>query len=255
MVESLIQSYVELSGVMLCWASLLFAVGILLKRNDIADIAWGLGFVLVILFLGWDKDYGQLEVILTTLILLWGLRLSIYLFFRNSKKSEDFRYAKWRKEWGSSFYWRSFLQVYLLQSFVLLIIAFPLVFAFTTKIDNLSTIQFFAIVIWTLGFLWQTIGDYQLAHFKKENPDKLMTKGLWQYSRHPNYFGEIVMWWSIFLMVLPLPYGFITFIGPLTIHLLVAKVSGVPMLEEKRAGNKEFQKYKEKVPAIFPKLF
>jgi steroid 5-alpha reductase family enzyme len=108
-------------------------------------------------------------------------------------------------------------------------------------------------LIWITGFLFQAIGDYQLAGFAKtKQPGQIMQTGLWRYSRHPNYFGEILMWWAIWLMVVTLPYGVWAIISPLSITFLLAKVSGVPMLEAKYKGNAEFEAYKKRTPALFP---
>ena len=108
-------------------------------------------------------------------------------------------------------------------------------------------------LVWITGFLFQTIGDFQLTRFAKtKQPGQIMQTGLWKYSRHPNYFGEIAMWWGIWLMVATLPYGMWAIISPLTITFLLAKVSGIPMLEAKYKGNPAFEAYKQSTPALIP---
>jgi steroid 5-alpha reductase family enzyme len=151
------------------------------------------------------------------------------------------------------------LQVYLLQGFFMFIIASPLYVlaesGYSLKyIDSMWFLPFpIWMAIWLIGFLWQAIGDYQLVRFKKrKQPCEIMTKGLWKYSRHPNYFGEILMWWAIWLMTGVPDFGLWTIISPLTITFLLAKVSGVPMLEEKYKGHPAFEAYKKRTPAIFP---
>lgn len=194
-----------------------------------------------------------------TLVIIWGIRLALHIGIRNSQKVEDFRYANWRKEWGNAFLLRSFLQVYLLQGIFMFIIASPLYLVAEkghnlNLIDNIWVLPFpIWVGIWLIGFLWQAISDYQLAQFKKtKQPGEIMTGGLWKYSRHPNYFGEIVMWWGIWLMVVSLPFGLWAIISPITITYLLAKVSGVPMLEEKYKGNPDFEDYKKRTSALFP---
>jgi steroid 5-alpha reductase family enzyme len=106
-----------------------------------------------------------------------------------------------------------------------------------------------------IGFYFQSIGDYQLSVFiKTKKPGDIMQRGLWKYSRHPNYFGEILMWWGIYIIVLPMPYGFLFLVSPLTITVLLAFVSGVPMLEEKCKNNSAYKEYKKHTPALIPKF-
>lgn len=243
------------------WALLWFFISVILKRNDVADIAWGLGFIVIGLvsqFLGnavfAEPSIYSPKILVVLLVTIWALRLSIYIGLRNSKKGEDFRYKAWREEWGKSFYLRSFLQVYGLQVILALVISMPLIVAGAADVFPWHWLHIPATVLWLIGFYWQAIGDYQLSKFKSkaENKGEIIQSGLWQYSRHPNYFGEILMWWAIGLMVLPIPWGWLGFIGPITITYLLLRVSGVPMLEKKYKGNPQFESYKKKVPAVFP---
>jgi steroid 5-alpha reductase family enzyme len=191
---------------------------------------------------------------------------------RNFRKGqEDFRYRNWRLQWGKTFYWRTYLQVFLLQGFFQWIISLPIWIAATSGFDFMNFLLrpdmpgnlipgryheatiLFGAALWLLGFLFQAIGDYQLARFSKtKQPGQIMQSGLWKYSRHPNYFGEICMWWGIWLMVASFPNGAWAIISPVTITWLLAKVSGVPMLEKKYEGNPDFEAYKKRTPALFP---
>lgn len=235
------------------FGSLNFTLSIFLKRNDVADIGWGLGFIIVCLYCLLNLPLSSITWTVCSLVTLWGLRLSIYLIFRNRKKGEDFRYNNWRQEWGRSFYWRSFLQVFMLQMVILLIISLPIIYTgvYSSGLP-LNTIQKASITLWIFGFLWQAIADHQLYMFKKNHPGEIMTSGLWKYSRHPNYFGEIVMWWSIFFMVMSIENGYYTIISPMLITYLLVKVSGVPMLESKYADNLDYLAYARSTPAVFP---
>lgn len=242
-----------------CHSVFWFILSLVAKRNDVADIAWGQGFILIALILTLLHPASAHSRLVYTLVIIWGVRLALHIGMRNSQKKEDFRYANWRKEWGSTFYWRSFLQVYLLQGFFMFIIASPLYVLADSSyslllIDDIWAMLFpIGIALWLIGFLWQAIADYQLVQFKKRKlPGEIMTKGLWKYSRHPNYFGEITMWWGIWILVATLPYGIWAIISPLTITYLLAKVSGVPMLEAKYKGNPAFESYKQRTPALFP---
>jgi steroid 5-alpha reductase family enzyme len=248
---------IVLSAAIILWlyATGWFLVSVILKRNDMADIAWGLGYCLLCVWLWITQPTGTLSLLLYGLVCVWGVRLSVHIYLRNRGKSEDFRYQQWRTEWGKSFYWRSYLQVYLLQAFFLLIISLPIVWAslFTTRWSLFSAV---GLSIWVVGFLFQSIGDFQLTQFSKtKQPGEIMQRGLWKYSRHPNYFGEILMWWGIYCIVLPVPNSGWTIISPVTITLLLVFVSGVPMLEKKYAGNVAYEAYKKRTWALVPKLW
>ncbi|MEP2772049.1 MAG: DUF1295 domain-containing protein [Fulvivirga sp.] len=251
--DSIILAYKDLSVIIFCFAILSFLISIIVKRNDIADVSWGIGFIIVSSYLLFRGVENQLAVIICCCVILWGLRLSIHIGIRNSKKSEDFRYKQWREEWGKAILWRSFLQVYCLQMFILLILAAPIITL--AKADTPVSIYAYHIIFiatWSIGFLWEAIADYQLTQFKKSNTGKVLTTGLWRYSRHPNYFGELIMWWSLFFIVLPTEYGIYTIVCPVLLTFLLFKVSGVPMLEEKYANNEEYKNYIQRTAAIIP---
>lgn len=181
--------------------SLLFICSIINKRNDIADIGWGIGFCLVAL-LSLKYDFyirGGLDIrsiFVASLVLIWGLRLAAQIFSRNSGKAEDPRYAKWRMEWGKWFYVRSYLQVFLLQGFLLLLISVPVIFTSTYHNPIFPTVlDIIGLTVWLIGFLFEVVGDKQLASFLSNplNKGKIMDRGLWSLTRHPNYFGEVTM--------------------------------------------------------------
>ena len=240
----------------LAYASFWFIVSIILKRNDIADVAWGMGYVGLCVYLFLTQSSGELSTYVYVLVILWGGRLSLHIGLRNRKKREDFRYKQWREEWGSNFYWRSYLQVYLLQVLLLLMISIPIIIVSQSYDSELGFLAGAGLVMWLAGFYWQAVGDYQLGQFKKQKTDKdqVMQTGLWKYSRHPNYFGEILMWFGIAIIVLPVMDGWIGLISPILITFLLLKVSGVPMLEKRYRGNAAFEEYKKITPAVFPKF-
>jgi len=257
MADQIIQSYQVLLLPMLGWVLFWYILSLIIKRNDFVDVAWGLGFVYIAFWVTLDTSPRPLQFVVYGLIALWGLRLAIYLLIRNAKKpEEDWRYLKWRKEWGRNFYWRSFLQVYVLQTLLMMIIAIPIVLV-SISTTSMSIWMLPGVLLWLIGFYWQVIGDYQLKQFKAkpENKGRFIHTGLWAKSRHPNYFGEICMWWGIWLVILPMPYAWTGVVSPLLITYLLLKVSGVPMLERKYIGNAEFEDYQKRTPAVFPKLF
>lgn len=230
-----------------------FYVSVKKERNDVADIAWGLGFPILawVAFLFGEQSIRA--IVINIVISLWGIRLATHIYRRNKDKPEDSRYAAWRKEW-KYVKLRSFLQVFMLQGIFLYLIALPSLYINTTFAYPLQTQDFIGIAIWIVGYYFEVVGDAQLSNFVRDpkNHGKIMQSGLWRYTRHPNYFGEVTMWWGIYFVALGLPDGILTIIGPLTITSLILFVSGVPLLEKKYAGRPEFEAYKKRTSVFFP---
>ena len=244
-------------GLFICsYVSVWFIISLLIKRNDIADIAWGLGFVAIAIFLFITQPSTLQSTIVYILTIIWGIRLAIHIGVRSKGKPEDFRYKKWRDEWGKYFVLRSYLQVYLLQGFFMWIISAPIIVVAMAQNQAISPFILAGSIVWLIGFAFESIGDYQLMLFikHKQNKSDIMQTGLWKYTRHPNYFGEVLLWWGIFIMVLPLPYGVSAIISPITISFLLLYVSGIPMLEAKYKDHQAFQDYKKRTSAFFPML-
>jgi len=247
--------YTTLALILFVYMSLWFVFSLVKKRNDVADVAWGLGFVLlawVSLFL--SQDFGLRGILVNVLVSIWGLRLAIHIHSRNKGKTEDYRYLAWRKEWGKWFYLRSYFQVYLLQGSLLYLIVFPVLMIHSRSGSSLGWLDLVGVFVWLFGFYFESVGDAQLARFIKnsDNKGKLMQTGLWAYTRHPNYFGEVTQWWGIWLIALSIPNGWMSIIGPITITFLILKVSGIPLLEKKMAENPDFAAYKKSVSLFFP---
>jgi steroid 5-alpha reductase family enzyme len=247
--------FVTLIAILLVYMSLWFVVSLIRKRNDVADVAWGLGFVLMTwasFFLSGDS--GIRGMLVGVLVSIWGLRLAWHIHRRNKGKAEDYRYLAWRKEWGKWFYIRSYFQVYLLQGLFLFLIVSPVLLINKNAGPSLVLLDFLGVAVWLVGFYFEALGDAQLARFIKnpENKGKLMQSGLWAYTRHPNYFGEVVQWWGLWLIALSVPGAWLGIVGPMTITFLILKVSGVPMLEKKLEGNPEFAEYKRKTSIFIP---
>lgn len=232
-----------------------FILGQLLKRNDVADIAWGLGFVVAAWVPAVSFDITDTRYLLAaTLVTIWGLRLSTHIFLRNIKKAEDKRYAQWRIDWGKWFLIRSFFQVFVLQSLLLVLIVSPVILIAAFTNTALGLLDYLGVIIWLIGFVFESVGDYQLGRFLKNpaNKGRIMTEGLWQYTRHPNYFGEVSQWWGLFIIALSAPNGWLGVTGPIVISFLILKVSGIPMLERGFAGREDFEAYKRQTNAFFP---
>lgn len=250
----MLHAFLQASLLILGYATLWFIVSLIKKRNDVADIAWGLGFIVLCLFGLLTQPLGSISALIYTLVSIWGLRLAIHIALRSKGKTEDFRYRQWREEWGKTFLIRSYLQVYVLQGFFMCIIGLPILIAGLATPQYINGFTIVGTVMWLGGFAFEAIGDYQLSVFIKTKKQKgdIMQTGLWRYTRHPNYFGEVLLWWGIFIIVLPLQNGFWGLISPLTITFLLLKVSGIPMLEAKYKDNPQFQDYKRRTSAFFP---
>lgn len=231
-----------------------------LKNSSIVDIFWGPGFALVgwVYFAMTPDGFTPRKLLLMALVTIWGLRLGIHIGLRNLGKQEDYRYANWRKEAGASWWWRSYLKVFLLQGAIMWVIAMPLAVAqFVPEPTYLTIFDFAGIAVWLVGFAFESIGDMQLAHFKADpaNKGKVLNTGLWQYTRHPNYFGDAVVWWGHFLLALSVPLGFLTIFSPIIMTTLLMRVSGVALLEQNLKKTKpEYAEYVRNTNAFFPGL-
>jgi steroid 5-alpha reductase family enzyme len=232
-----------------------FIASLVLRRNDIADVAWGPGFILsagVSLAVG--GIYSPRGLLLSALVAVWGTRLAVHIHARNRGRGEDPRYRAWREQWGRWFLPRSFLQVFMLQGALLVLVASPVIFVNAARSSPLGALDALGGTVWLCGFVFEAVGDGQLLRFLRDpaNRGRLMTQGLWRYSRHPNYFGEVTLWWGIWLIALSVPGGWATVVGPLTITGLILRVSGIPMLERRYSGRPDFEAYRRRTSAFFP---
>ncbi len=232
-----------------------FILALWKRRNDIADVAWGLGFIVaagVSLVAG--NVYSWRGLLLCGLVLIWGLRLALHIHARNRGRGEDPRYRQWREAWGPWFVPRSFLQIYMLQGCLLAIVSYPVIHVNTAAPTRFGALDLFGLLLWLIGFSFEVVGDAQLReHLRKpQNTGRLLTTGLWRYTRHPNYFGEVTLWWGIWLLACGTQDGWCTVAGPLTLTFLILKVSGIPMLERRYAGRADFETYKRRTSAFLP---
>jgi steroid 5-alpha reductase family enzyme len=223
--------------------SAVWFLSVLLTDAGIVDIFWGAGFVLV----AWTSAFwghGDLfrKVLLTTLTTLWGVRLAVHIFLRSRGKGEDFRYRRFRENGGEHFRRNSLFTIFWLQAALCFVIALPVqIGQAVPTAASLGALEILGALVWTVGFLFEALADFQLRAFlaHPENRGKVMRYGLWRYSRHPNYFGECLVWWGIFLIALPVPGGAFAVVGPLLITFLLLKVSGVTMLEDGLKSRRE----------------
>jgi steroid 5-alpha reductase family enzyme len=238
------------------WAALGITLGVLavymtggwllsLVRKDasVVDPLWGTGFIVAaVSYLLLLDGLAAREVLVLVMVAVWGLRLTVYLLWRNRGRGEDPRYTAMRAKRPDSFWWYSYLQVFLLQALLLWLVAAPIAGAMGAPGGGaavgshgvgLTALDYVGIAVWLFGLAWEVTGDTQLALFKRDpaNKGKVMQTGAWRYTRHPNYFGEAVLWWGVWL-VAAAAHGYWSVYGPVLITLLLLRVSGVALLEK-----------------------
>jgi steroid 5-alpha reductase family enzyme len=215
--------------------TLLWLVSLAIENASIVDIWWGLAFiVLCLVYVSTTDGFGPRRTLMVVLVAIWGTRLAWYIGSRNIGRGEDFRYATWRQEHGASWWWYSYFKVFLLQATIGWIVGLPLYFAVRSPVPaRLTVVDLLGALIFTAGFLVEAIGDQQMRRFRANplNKGRVMSGGLWRYTRHPNYFGEAVLWWGLGIIGAATPGGALGLIGPAVITFLLLRVSGVTLLE------------------------
>ncbi len=244
----------EAALVILAFMTVVFIIALLVKDNSIVDIFRGPGLIVLTAYSLWQTDSTDFKKLLVSaLVVIWGLRLTIHIYLRNRGRGEDFRYANRRHTW-KFFILRSFLQIFMLQGFFMLVMAWPVLHINNGASVDSGMLDIAGFLIFITGFLFETIGDHQMVAFKKDpsNSGQLITTGLWKYTRHPNYFGEALLWWGVWLMAVPVVDGIYTIISPIAITILLRYVSGVPVLEKKYEGRADWEEYKKETPVFTP---
>ena len=244
--------------------TIIFLIATAIKNNSIVDIGWGMGFVVgswLTLFV--TKDPTFLSYAIVGLISVWGLRLSLRLLKRNYGKPEDFRYAQWRKEWGDKVVIIAFFRVFMVQGIINFVVgsaSYSVIkyneFSFSSAHQYLVYI---GLLISLVGLFFEVVGDEQLKKHIREGSGTLLTSGLWSVTRHPNYFGEILIWFGLYVSgftlfftnsVNPIYYIFLA-ISPILMSTVLLKVS-TPLLEKNMEKYDGWIEYTKKVPMIFP---
>jgi steroid 5-alpha reductase family enzyme len=228
----------------------------MIKNAGIADIFWGIGFIVIAwtAFALASGGYLPRKNLISAMTTIWGIRLAVHVGIRYWGKPEDFRYAAWRAENGPRWWWRSFFQVFLLQGFLMWIISAPIVAAQTSGFPAILTpLDLLGAFVWSIGLLFETIADLQLTRFKGDvsNKGRLLTTGVWRYSRHPNYFGEALLWWGIYIVALAAGAWW-TIFSPILMTWLLLRVSGVALLERTMKQKPGYEEYMRKTSAFIP---
>lgn len=231
----------------------LWLVSLYLRNTSIVDIWWGPGILTIglayYLTANGHQTRGRLVL---ALVAIWAVRLALHIAARSN--GEDFRYADWREEREDSWWWYSYIKVFLLQAVIAWVVAMPLYFAIVSRdTGGLNVVDYLGVTVFTIGFLFEAIADEQLRRFRNQPKahQRVLDTGLWKYSRHPNYFGEAMLWWGLGLIGAATG-GVVGLIGPLVITALLIFVSGVPLLEESLQSKPGYAAYAAKTPMFVP---
>jgi steroid 5-alpha reductase family enzyme len=235
----------------------MWLLSLALRDASIVDIFWGAGFAVigVTAFILTDGSSPR-RALITFLVCFWGLRLAGYLLWRNAGHGEDPRYVAMRRHFGPRFPIISLVTVFALQGVLMWIVSLPVQLAQLDSGGALGPLDALGVLLFAVGLTFESVGDWQLARFKADpnSAGRVMDRGLWRYTRHPNYFGDFCVWWGLFLIALATPYGPWSIVGPIVMSILLMRVSGVPMLErsigKRRPG---YAEYAKKTSTFFPR--
>lgn len=236
--------------------TILWLVSICIRDASIVDSFWGIGFIVLtgyylftaneLIWRGW---------LASSLVLVWGLRLSIHIYLRNAGKGEDIRYQNFRKNYGEKrYWWVSFFQVFLLQGILLWMVSSPVLGTIHLPSDtNFSVFDFFGIIFWFTGMYFEIVGDIQLSQFRKnsENKGKIFDRGLRKFTRYPQYFGEAMIWWG-FGLFSAASGNFFTLVSPMLMTYLLYYVSGVKMMDKLQMQKPGFEQFRRRTSSFFP---
>jgi len=233
---------------------LLWLLSLRLKDASIADIFWGPGMAGVADITAWLGGAGGTRAsAVLVLVNLWAVRLAAHIWARH--KGEDRRYAAMRQHFGRNWWWLSLIQVFLLQAILIWFIPAPLVAALLYSHMPMGWVDYLGIGLATAGLIFETLADSQLAAFRTDpaSRNQIMDRGLWASSRHPNYFGECVMWWGCFVIGYAASHQTWLLLSPVLVTFLLLKVSGVSLMEETIASRRPgYADYRRRVSAFVP---
>jgi steroid 5-alpha reductase family enzyme len=253
---SFLQIYIQSFPIIIIIMAVLWLISVLIRNVSIVDIFWGTGFIVASVFYFIKSDgFETRKIILLLLTAVWGFRLSGYLAWRNRGKGEDFRYRQFRARYGETrYWWISFFQVFLLQGTLMWLISSTLLGAMSGVHKSLNLFDYLGMLLWFIGFIFEAGGDLQLSNFKSDasNRGKVLDKGFWRYTRHPNYFGDSAVWWGYGMFCIG-SGSYLPALGSVLMTALIIKVSGVVLLEKTLSEQKPlYRDYIKKTSAFFP---
>lgn len=235
----------------------IWLVSIAIKNASIVDIAWGFGFVLVAWVVRLQGDTNTTrQWLLVALTTIWGLRLTAYLFVRNHGQPEDYRYQAMRRRHGSRFPIVSLATVFAFQGLMMWVVSLPVQLGQVSDTPDVGLLGIIGVGVWTIGIFFEAVGDYQLARFKSDpaNAGTVMDRGLWRYTRHPNYFGDACVWWGLGLIAAETGVGAWGLIGSTVMTILLVRVSGAALLERSLRKRKPgYEEYVARTSSFVPR--
>ncbi len=228
------------------------------EKLTVVDTAWGLGFIAVafvsLFVTGYGDGMPRPQIFLFALVFFWGLRLALHLNNRNAKAGEDPRYQQLAEADGRTFAQVALRRVFIPQGVAMWLVAFPVMVGMNN--EGIGTIQgWLGLVVWLVGMFFETVGDWQLASFKRDpdNKGKIMDRGLWQYTRHPNYFGDACVWWGIWIVAASSWTGLLSIIGPIAMTVFLTRVTGAALNEKgMRESKPGYDEYVRRTSGFIP---
>lgn len=241
---------------LIIFSHIMYLIALWRKDYSVVDIAWGLGFIIVIgLSFTLNRSPDLRASLVLALVSVWGMRLSLYLLVRNLKKGqEDFRYSQMREGWGQWANVQAYFKIFWLQPLILIAVSFGLMITVARPTIPLNGLDLIGVGIALLGLVIETVADEQMRRFK-QNPKhqgQLIRVGLWKHARHPNYFGEIVFWWGMGFFALNSVLPWAAFNAGLLMTFLLLKFSGAPLLEARYKNHPDYEHYRKETNAFVP---
>ena len=249
------QSFVLALVAALVWQRIIFMIGKRLERIDVVDVGWGLTFIVIAVVMAiLHSPVNIAGAIVMALVIMWGGRLSWHIGqrFRRSRL-QDPRYTNLVRHYSPLLFWvHVYVRIFIVQALLATIISLPVIVVLTAQ-PAMSMVAYAGMAVWIVGFVCEVVADAHLKSFlRTAKKNELMMTGLWKYSRHPNYFGEMLMWWGLAIFSCTTPYGWLGIVGALVITALLAFVSGVPPAEARAASNKGWKAYKASTSVLVP---
>jgi steroid 5-alpha reductase family enzyme len=250
------QTFLAAWPLLLLFLTAAWLVSVRLRNAAIVDPLWGLTFIIAAWFYRFNTPDGDptRKLIVVALVTIWGLRLSLYLFWRNHGKPEDYRYQEFRQKYGPErYWWVSLFQVFWLQATLAWLISSTLLGAQAGS-RPFGWLDWLGVAIWVIGFLFEAGGDWQLTRFRANpaNRGKVLESGFWRYTRHPNYFGDAACWWGYGVLALAAG-SWLAPLGALLMTWLLLRISGVTLLEASLEKSKpHYRAYQERTSAFLP---
>lgn len=239
---------------LLVYMSLGWLVARRANRLDVVDTGWGLGFI-VVAWLVVIQRHLEADYVVAILVTIWGLRLARHTYRRSRKRGEDDpRYVALASKWRGNYWLSAYYKIFITQGVFLWVISLPIVFAAGASRPSSSWFLAAGAIIWAIGFALEAISDKQLGEFLSQpaNKGQVMDHGLWRFSRHPNFFGELTQWWGIGVIACGARLGYIGLIGPLALTISIVFISGIPPIENRKRSNPAYKKYMQRTSPLIP---